>query len=53
MLQVPEANWVYKDNDSGLNDIDITEDKVSAKLLILDKAAGADDMTCYQGFKQY
>ena len=43
---LPEANWVYKENDSGLNDIDITEDKVSAKLDKLrdNKAAGADDL---------
>jgi len=27
--QVSEANWVYKENDDVLNDIDITEEKVS------------------------
>jgi len=44
--EVPEANWVYKENGNGLNDIDITEEKVSAKLDKLrdDKAAGADDL---------
>jgi len=44
--EVPEANWVYKENDNALNDIDITEEKVSAKLDKLrdDKAAGADDL---------
>ena len=44
--EVPEANWVYKENDNGLNDIDVTEEKVSAKLDKLrdDKTAGADDL---------
>jgi len=44
--EVPEANWVYKENSNGLNDIDITKEKVSAKLDKLrdDKAAGADDL---------
>ena len=44
--EVPEAKWVYKENGNGLNDIDITEEKVSAKLDKLrdDKAAGADDL---------
>ena len=26
--EVPEANWVYKENNNGLNDIDITEEKI-------------------------
>jgi len=40
--EIPEANWVYKENDNGLTDIDITEEKVAAKLdrLRNDKAAG-------------
>jgi len=44
--EVPEANWVYNENENGLNDIDITEEKGSAKLDKLrdDKAAGADDL---------
>ena len=44
--EVPEANWVYKENENGLNDIDITEEKVSAKLDKLrdDKAAAEDDL---------
>jgi len=44
--EVPEANWVYKENDNGFNNIDITEEKVSAKLDKIrdDNAAGADDL---------
>ena len=44
--EVPEANWVYMENGNGLNGIDITEEKVSAKLNKLrdDKVAGADDL---------
>jgi len=44
--EVPEADWVYKDNDNGLSDIEITERIVSKKLDRLrdDKAAGSDDL---------
>lgn len=44
--EVPEANQVYKENDNGIKDIDITEEKVLAKLGSLqdDKAAAADDL---------
>ena len=43
--EVPEADWVYKDNDNGLRDIEITEKIVSEKLDRLrdDKAAGVQD----------
>ena len=43
--EVPEADWVYKDNDNGLSDIVITEKIVSEKLDRLrdDKAAGVQD----------
>ena len=48
--EVPETKWVYKINDNGLNDIDITEEKVLAVLDRLrdDRAAGANDLL--QGF---
>jgi len=44
--EVPEADWVYKDNDNGLRDIEINEKIVSEKLDRLrdDKAAGSDDL---------
>jgi len=44
--EVAEADWVYKDNDNGLRDIEITEKIVSEKLARLrdDKAAGSDDL---------
>jgi len=43
--EVPEADCVYKDNDDGLSDIEITEKIVSEKLDRLrdDKAAGVQD----------
>ena len=44
--EVPEADWMYKENDRGLCDIVITEKIVLEKLdgLRDDKAAGADDL---------
>ena len=44
--EVPEADWVYKDSDNGLRDIEITKKIVSEKLDRLrdDKAAGSDDL---------
>jgi len=50
------AVWTYKENVSGLCDIEITEKKVFEKLDNLrdDKVAGADDMvpTFLNGIKQ-
>ena len=47
--EVPEADWMHKENDRGLCDIEITEKIVLEKLdgLRDDKAAGADDL--FQG----
>ena len=44
--EVPKADWLYKDNDNGLRDIEITKKIVSEKLDRLrdNKAAGSDDL---------
>ena len=48
--EVSEANCVYKENDNGLHDIDITEEKVPAKLDRLRDDKLLVQTICYQEF---